>query len=437
MERYPSSGLDVLIVGGGLGGLTFAIEAHRKGHNVRILEKRPEFTGYGDVLLIECNALHTVKKWPGFYSRLQKISYKSDFHVKKYNGSWIGSWPFGDGANESLAFNRNELHEQLCSYVQELGIQLDLSINVEEYFETEEQGGVVLSDGQEITADLVIAADGVGSKSWSLVLGRKDAPISSGFACFRSTFPTSVAMANPIIAKEMEDFGDRISLHPGNGAHMVGEQSSEESWDKTGPADRALQYLEGWDPFLTEMVKVTPNNRSTDWRLMWRNPQPRWSSPHSRVVQLGDSAHSFLPTSGSGAAMAMEDAYSLASCLQLGGKSNLALAVRVHNLLRFERVSCTQKMGFHNRELFHHANWDEIACNPEIFSRVTGKWVKRHDPEEYVYSNYGRAANHLLTGAPFKNTNIPPGYQYKPWTVKELMDASDAGRPVVDEGDWS
>lgn len=42
MERYPSSGLDVLVVGGGLGGLTFAIEAHRKGHCVRV-EKRPGF----------------------------------------------------------------------------------------------------------------------------------------------------------------------------------------------------------------------------------------------------------------------------------------------------------------------------------------------------------------------------------------------------------
>lgn len=99
----------------------------------------------GDVLLLECNALYTVKKWPGFYSRLQKISYKSDFHVKKYDGSWIVSWPFGDGEDESLTFNRNELHEQLCSYVQELGIQLDHSTNVEQYFETEERRELLFS----------------------------------------------------------------------------------------------------------------------------------------------------------------------------------------------------------------------------------------------------------------------------------------------------
>lgn len=211
----------------------------------------------------------------------------------------------------------------------------------------------------------MVAADGVGSKSWSLVLGRKDAPISSGFACFRSTFPASVAMANPIIAKEMENFGDRISLHPGNGTHMVvaktdrticyilthrvcastvrmegylmvllGRARFRRELGQNRARRSRFAVSRGWDPFLAEMIKVTPNNCSTDWRLMWRNPQPRWSSLHSRVVQLGDSAHSFLPTSGSGAAMAMEDAYSLASCLQLGGKSNLVLAVSVHNLLR-------------------------------------------------------------------------------------------------------
>lgn len=113
------------------------------------------------------------------------------------------------------------------------------------------------------------------------------------------------------------------------------DHNAEEDWDKTVSTEKALTYIEGWEPFLTELIKATPNNRCTDWKLLWRNPQPKWHSPKARVIQLGDSAHSFLPTSGSGAAMAMEDAYSLATCLQLGGKSNFALAVRVHNRLRY------------------------------------------------------------------------------------------------------
>lgn len=47
MQRYPPSGLSILIVGGGLAGLAFAIEAFRKGHDVRIIERRPDFQDFG------------------------------------------------------------------------------------------------------------------------------------------------------------------------------------------------------------------------------------------------------------------------------------------------------------------------------------------------------------------------------------------------------
>jgi 2-polyprenyl-6-methoxyphenol hydroxylase-like FAD-dependent oxidoreductase len=67
---------------------------------------------------------------------------------------------------------------------------------------------------------------------------------------------------------------------------------------------------------------------------MWRDPQPQWVSKGGRVVQLGDAAHPFLPTSFSGGTMAMEDAYSLAACLQISGKKNVAIATKVHNKLR-------------------------------------------------------------------------------------------------------
>lgn len=47
MSRAPLTGVDVLIVGAGLAGLGFAIEAYRKGHNVKVLERRPDTNDYG------------------------------------------------------------------------------------------------------------------------------------------------------------------------------------------------------------------------------------------------------------------------------------------------------------------------------------------------------------------------------------------------------
>lgn len=56
-------------------------------------------------------------------------------------------------------------------------------------------------------------------------------------------------------------------------------------------------------------------------------------------MQIGDAAHSFLPSSGNGATQGMEDAVSLAACLQIAGKENVPWATRVHNKLRLVAIS--------------------------------------------------------------------------------------------------
>jgi 2-polyprenyl-6-methoxyphenol hydroxylase-like FAD-dependent oxidoreductase len=85
-----------------------------------------------------------------------------------------------------------------------------------------------------------------------------------------------------------------------------------------------------WAPIFRELVETTPPNTIVNFELLWRNPQPSWTSPGARVVQIGDAAHSYLPASGNGATQAIEDAISIASCLQIGGKENIPQSVRVH-----------------------------------------------------------------------------------------------------------
>ncbi|KAL3599767.1 hypothetical protein FPOAC2_03995 [Fusarium poae] len=453
MERAKDTGISILVIGGGIAGLTLAIESHRKGHNVQIIERRLRGETAGELIAITSPALQTPKKWPGFMERARQEAVTPTIVTKKFDGTVIGSFPIGIPDDPSLPIYRSKLHNLLYEYVEQLGIPIEFSATASEFFETDDHGGVVLSDGRRLTADVVVAADGVGSKSGGLVVGSNDPPISSGFVLYRVTFPVAPALKNPVIAAELGGFNDRTSLHAGPGAHIVVCKSAEEicwlltrreegsvaeeDWAKTTSIDKALQAVESWEPFVTELIKATPNQSVLDWKLMWRDPQPRWTSPGGRVVQIGDAAHSFLPTSASGGTMAMEDAYSLAACLGIAGKKDVSLATKVHNHLRFERVSCAQKMGFKNREIFHNTDWDAVAKNPQILGKVAGDWLLRHDPEQYVYENYSACAEHLLNGSPFKNTNSVPGYTYKPWTVKELLDASESGKPIKDEGDWS
>jgi hypothetical protein len=157
------------------------------------------------------------------------------------------------------------------------------------------------------------------------------------------------------------------------------------------------------------------------------------------VIQLGDAAHSFLPTSANGATQALEDAISLAACVKLALKDNLgiALATQVHNTLRYERTSCAQKAGWKNREMLHNQTVRTAAENenenPMKIAQLVGKWLHNHDAEAYVHEKWESCKVALETGRGFTNTNLPPGYTYQPWTIDEML----AGNNLIDEGDWT
>lgn len=117
--------------------------------------------------------------------------------------------------------------------------------------------------------------------------------------------------------------------------------SEAESWNNTIDADEVIKAMKNtpngvpeWSPIFQRLVRCTPKDTIINFELWWRDPQLNWTSPCSRVVQLGDSAHSFLPSSGNGATQAFEDAVSLASCLQVGGRNKIQQAVNVHKTLR-------------------------------------------------------------------------------------------------------
>ncbi|KAH8702675.1 hypothetical protein GQ44DRAFT_831827 [Phaeosphaeriaceae sp. PMI808] len=456
-KRSPVTGISILVIGGGIGGLCFAIEAYRKGHNVRIIERRPSLDELGDLVVLQPSALHSPKKWPGFMERLSTLVYEPFSVLKKYDGTFLGKVPLGPEGGQALPINRSEFHAVLFNYTIDIGISVEFDATVQEYHESSTTGGVKLSDGRMLEADLVIAADGVGTTSWKLVTGSKEGAISSGFALYRVSFPVGPALENPIIAKEFSGHKTYMGVYFGPDVHGVfgktektvfwtlthkDNGSAGEAWVQNAPVENALPYVKDWAPFYSELIKATPGGKAVDWKLMWRNPQPKMVSPLGHVAQVGDAAHAFLPTSGSGASMAMEDGYTLAACLHVAfqrgrGKEDIPLACRVYNLFRFERVACAQLHGFENRERLHKTDWKELDEEPSKLPVTVRKWIINHDPEQYAYDMYDAAASHLIGGTPFVNTNFPPGYKYEPWTIQELLAASERGERLKLEGDWS
>lgn len=86
-----------------------------------------------------------------------------------------------------------------------------------------------------------------------------------------------------------------------------------------------------------------------------------------------------------------------------------------------------------NHELRNRSS-DANASQTKIVG-LLGSWIWSHDPERYAFENYDEVLAHLKDGTPFQNTNIPPGYVYKPWTIEELLQAKDNGKEI--ELDWN
>ncbi|KAJ4319060.1 hypothetical protein N0V94_004112 [Neodidymelliopsis sp. IMI 364377] len=407
------------------------------------------------MITLSSSAIRTpVENWPNFEERIWNAKSKGKGAFRKWDGTFIAPISEGDSTAKVTQINRGKFHMLLRQYAAEAGLPVEYSTKVQQFFEVGNEGGIILADGRKFTADLVVAADGVGSKSWNLFAGTNTSPVSSGFVLYRITYPTAEAFKSPIVAKELEGYDSRGFFYAGPDTHFMAsmngdeicwmltcrdnDSNAEESWSKPNTTKNALEVVKDWDPLVPELIMTVPNGSIFDWKMMWRDPQPQWVSKGSRIIQLGDAAHPFLPTSASGATMALEDAWSLAACLNIGGKNNVPLAIAVHNKLRFERVSCAQKLGLKNREVLHKTDWDYVAKHPEVLSVLFfKKWINYHDAAKYAAENYESCAKHLVEGAPFENTNSVPGYKYKPWTVQELLKASREGEQVEDEGDWS
>jgi len=228
------------------------------------------------MIVITAPALHTPKNWPGFMERARQQAAAPETTMKKFDGTLIGTFPIGDPTNPSLAIYRSKLHKCLYEYALSLNIPMEFNAGVASYFESQDEklGGVVLSDGRTLTADLVVAADGVGSKSWELVVGRKENPISSGFVLYRVTFPAAPALENPVIAAELGGRRrDRALLHAGPGAHVVSCLSGGEiCWLMTCRVRRLA--LAGRNANSTTMLTHNLRKTATNPKRTGPNPPP-------------------------------------------------------------------------------------------------------------------------------------------------------------------
>ena len=159
----------------------------------------------------------------------QDICYKPALTLFKYDGEVLGG-PFAAIQNldspTPTPVSRAKIHRALHDYIDSLGISITYEQRVVRYYEDVDsrQGGVVTESGKHFMADLVVAADGVGSKSGAIITGAQLIPKSSGFAVYRVAFPTAMAYENPKVAEEfalVSGQDDYLRMYLGKEAHAI------------------------------------------------------------------------------------------------------------------------------------------------------------------------------------------------------------------------
>lgn len=320
--------------------------------------------------------------------KYHEIRYKPIMSFLNFDGELLGGpFPEAEASATPIPVPRPKLQRFFYDYAISLGISVLFDKEVADYVEnpTKRKAGVITTTGEHFEASLVVAADGAGSKSWQVVNGTRAEAKSSGFAVYRTAFSTQTAHEDDTVAKHfpiLENNKDDVRMYLGPNTHAItviskdvttwmlthkvrlstsfedfrhflhkflAEQhwltnsqdtsSSTNSWSTRISADAALEEISksgvAWDQALLALIKRTPEDSIVDWRLLWRNPNPKWVSDSGRIVQIGDAAHTFLPTSANGGTQACEDAISLAACLRMAGSTdNVPLATRVHFALR-------------------------------------------------------------------------------------------------------
>jgi len=366
---------DILLVGGGLGGLATALALGQAAVTTQLFEQSAAFTEVGAGIGLGPNALRRLQGW-GVWEALQAKGFvPSQLEVMDAKtGQQLGCLPMAKAFEQRygapyLTIHRADLHQVLSDAVEARGLSvLHLGHRLQDA--KADASGVktqwLSSEGQAVehASQALIGADGINSKLRELAWPSSQLQ-ASGHWAYRTLLPRHTLPA--------AWRGDAMGLWLGPRLHVVhypvrggewlnvvvlvetSDAAQTPGWDSQRSAAQTAHdlqtALQGSCSRLQDLVRMSESWRA--WALFDRHPvQSADDIAQGRLALVGDAAHPMLPYLAQGAGMAIEDADTLAQCWLQAGQS-VEQRLQAYAQARWQRVAKVQAIARRNARVFH------------------------------------------------------------------------------------
>jgi len=331
--------MKVIVVGGGIGGLTTALALLRQGIEPIVLERAPQLTEVGAGIQIAANGTIVLREL-GLEAALASIAtVPSGFdYLELSTGRRLYYAPLGEEAEArygALLYNvhRADLIELLAKALPPNVIRL--GVECASVSQDDEGAYVTLQNGEVIRGDAVIGADGIHSAVRTALRGPEEKQFAN-ILMWRALIPADrlTGLNLPVagnnwfgIGRNIVSYWVRKDLYSVL-ASVPATEVSRESWTQAGDVAQLRRAFEGSEPTVQKMLEAVESTFITG--MYHRDPIDHWST--GRIALLGDAAHAMVPYLAQGACQSIEDAWVLATCLKNHGPAGVQDA-----LLEYER----------------------------------------------------------------------------------------------------
>jgi salicylate hydroxylase len=385
----------VVIVGGGIGGLSTALALLQRGIDVEVYEQSTVLKEVGAGVQLGSNGTRVLYAL-GLEDALFRVQIvPSAREIRHWRTGETWNW-FDLGATSAkrygtphIMLHRGDLLNILAEAVHRLKSNaISLGRKCIAVSQTADQAQVKFADGQVATASFVVGADGIHSQVRACLFGAGRTEFT-GCVAWRGLAPMD--RLPPHLGRMVGTnwLGPRghvlhYPVRRGEIMNFIGiverDDWQVESWTVEGTKGELANDFHGWHRDVLTLI----DNLDTPykWALMVRGPMERWTQ--RRITLLGDACHPTLPFLGQGAVMAIEDAYVIAACLAKYAKEPIGALVRYEDIRRDRTAAVVRKAHENRRQAFS----PELADEDAIAISVAREWqhVRLRERMDWLYA---------------------------------------------------